>query len=339
MIRIDGSKGEGGGQVLRTALSLSVVTGQPFTIENIRAGREKPGLMRQHLTCVKAAAEISGAKVEGATLKSARLTFTPGTVKAGDYHFAIGTAGATTLVAQTVLPALMMAGSPSRVTFEGGTHNMQCPSFEFFDRVFLPHVRRIGAGVEVDFIRRGFFPAGGGNWSMTITPAGVPSPLEVLERGELKEITAQAIVSQLPISIANRELKVIASNLKLADEVLSALEDKNAAGPGNIAQIFAEYEHVTEVFTGVGQLGVSAENIGKNTGRAALRFIKGLAAVGPHLADQLLLPMALGRGGRFTCLRPSRHMITNAETIRAFLPVQIDISEGDQGVWSVEVRC
>lgn len=338
MIRIDGSMGEGGGQVLRTSLSLAMVTGQPFTIENIRAGRAKPGMMRQHLTCVKAAAEICGGVAEGAELKSTALTFTPGRVKAGTYDFAIGTAGATTLVAQTVLPALMLADGPSKVAFAGGTHNMQCPSYEFIERAFLPHIRAMGVGVETALERRGFFPAGGGRWTMGITPARSLGHIEIMERGDLKKVSAEAVVSQLPISIAKRELKVLGKNLGLAEEDMRGIEEVHAIGPGNIVQVTAAYDHVTEVFTGHGQLGVAAESIGKNTSRATNRFIKGLAAVGPHLADQLLLPMALAGGGRFTALRPSKHTRTNVETIKVFLPVDINIVEGDQGVWTVDVR-
>jgi RNA 3'-terminal phosphate cyclase (ATP) len=337
MIKIDGSAGEGGGQVLRTSLSLAMVTGQAFTIENIRAGRQRPGLMRQHLTCVKAAAEICGGEAEGAELGSGTLTFTPGRVKAGSYKFVIGTAGSTTLVAQTILPALMLADGPSYVAFEGGTHNMQCPPFDFLEKVFLPHMRAMGVGVDVNLARRGFFPAGGGQWVMDISPADLLRPIEITKRGLLQSLTAEAIVSQLPKSIASRELKTIGEKLELPWEVLHAVEDTTTLGPGNILQVTAAYEHVTEIFSGFGKMGVSAENIGKNTAKSAKRFINSKAAVGPYLADQLLLPMALAGGGCFTALRPSRHTITNIETIRQFLDVDIKLIEEDQGVWAVKV--
>src|ERR1700722_15265155 len=161
MIEIDGSFGEGGGQVLRTALSLSLVTGQPFRIDNIRAGREKPGLLRQHLTAVLAAAEIGGATVEGATLGSTALTFSPGKVKPGEYRFAVGTAGSGTLVFQTILPALMLASAPSRITIEGGTHNHAAPPFDFLARTFVPLVERMGPKIRLQFERYGFYTAGG----------------------------------------------------------------------------------------------------------------------------------------------------------------------------------
>jgi len=337
MIKIDGSLGEGGGQVLRTSLSLAVVTGQAFTIENIRAGRQRPGLMRQHLTCVKAAAEICGGEAEGAELGSSALTFTPGRVKAGTYKFAIGTAGSTTLVAQTILPALMLADGPSHIELTGGTHNMQCPPFDFLERVFLPHIQAMGVGIDVRLHRRGFFPAGGGQWVMDITPVDRLKPIEVTKRGAFKSLTAEAIVSQLPKSIASRELKVIGERLELPYEALSVVEDTTTLGPGNIVQVMTEYEHVAEIFSGFGKMGVSAENIGKNTAKSAKRFINSEAAVGPYLADQLLLPMALAGGGSFTALRPSRHTTTNIDTIKSFLKVDIKLVEGDQGVWTVEV--
>jgi hypothetical protein len=157
MIRIDGSLGEGGGQILRNSLSLSLATGKPFRIENIRAGRERPGLLRQHLTAVLAAVEVGGAGVEGATLGSTAVTFSPGKVRAGDYRFAVGTAGSGTLVLQTVLPALLTADAPSHIAIEGGTHNSAAPPFDFLDRAFLPLIERMGPKVRLQFERFGFY--------------------------------------------------------------------------------------------------------------------------------------------------------------------------------------
>lgn len=338
MIRIDGSLGEGGGQVLRTSLSLSMVTGTPFTIENIRANRPKPGLMRQHLTCVKAAAEICGGQASGAELGSNALTFVPGTVRAGSYKFEIGTAGSTTLVAQTILPAMMLNGEPSLIELEGGTHNMQCPPYDFLEQCFFPHLRAMGVGIDAQLYRRGFFPAGGGRWTLKIEPTMALKPLELMDRGDQTRLSAEAVVSQLPKSIASRELKVIGKTLDIPYEALVVAEDTSSIGPGNIAQVKAEYEHHTEIFSGFGKMGVSAENIGKNTAKAAKRFINSEAAVGPYLADQLLLPMALGGGGKFTTQRPSLHTTTSIETIKAFWDVDIVLAEGEKGVWTVEVK-
>jgi RNA 3'-terminal phosphate cyclase (ATP) len=171
MIELDGSVGEGGGQILRTSLALSMCTGQPVTLNNIRAKRAKPGLMRQHLTCVDAAREVSGAQVQGAELGSQSLAFEPGRVRAGDYRFNVGTAGSCTLVLQTVWPALLLAGERSTLTLQGGTHNPMAPPFHFLERSFAPLVRRLGAGVSLTLRRHGFYPAGGGEMQATVEPA------------------------------------------------------------------------------------------------------------------------------------------------------------------------
>ena len=171
MIEIDGSQGEGGGQILRSSLSLAICTQRPFRIANIRANRDKPGLLRQHLTAVKAAAEICGGEVIGAEIGSRELTFKPGALKGGDYSFAIGTAGSSTLVLQTVLPPLLTAAEPSVVRISGGTHNKGSPPFDFLQRAFLPLIARMGARVELELLSYGFYPKGGGVIVATITPS------------------------------------------------------------------------------------------------------------------------------------------------------------------------
>lgn len=188
MITIDGSFGEGGGQILRTSLALSLVTGQAFRIQNIRAGRPKPGLLRQHLTAVEAATKVSDGAVDGAALGSKELVFKPGKVTPGDYRFAVGTAGSATLVLQTVLPALMLGKQTSRLTLEGGTHNSHAPPFDFLQRAFLPLLCRMGPEINVKLERHGFFPAGGGRFTVDLTPAEKLSPLNLQTRGESKGI-------------------------------------------------------------------------------------------------------------------------------------------------------
>lgn len=190
MITIDGSKGEGGGQVLRSALTLSATTGQPFRIEKIRAKRQKPGLMRQHLTCVLAAAEICGGHADGATIGSTELTFTPGEMRFGDFEFCVGTAGSTGLVFQTVLPALMTCDERSNIVFKGGTHNPASPSFEAITDSFLSALATADIQVDAEIIKRGFYPAGGGEWRATIHPSDRAEPIELMERGKLKSISA-----------------------------------------------------------------------------------------------------------------------------------------------------
>ena len=213
MICIDGSFGEGGGQILRTALSLSLSTGTPFRIQNIRAGRERPGLLRQHLTAVLAASEIGEAQVEGAVLGSTEVTFTPATVRSGEFHFAVGTAGSGTLVFQTILPALMRAAAPTRVVIEGGTHNFAAPPFDFLDRTFLPLIARMGPRVSVKLERYGFYPAGGGRFVAEIEPCRSLTPIYLGVRGEIRSKRVRAIVANLSRRIAEREIENVASML------------------------------------------------------------------------------------------------------------------------------
>ena len=194
MLTIDGSQGEGGGQILRTSLALAAVTGTPFSIEKIRAGREKPGLLRQHLTAVKAAAEICAASVAGAEMGSSALTFRPGPAKAGEYAFSVGTAGSATLVLQTVLPALMIASAPSSLVLEGGTHNPGAPPFEFLEKCLLPLLNRMGPTIVAKLERPGFYPAGGGRFTVEISPVPALQQLEMVERGTPRSVKARAIV-------------------------------------------------------------------------------------------------------------------------------------------------
>ena len=204
MIRIDGSFGEGGGQILRTSLSLSLATGKPFRIEKIRAGRERPGLLRQHLTAVLAAAEVGGAEVDGATLGSTELTFSPGYVRSGEYKFSVGTAGSGTLVFQTILPALMLASEPSRLVIEGGTHNTAAPPFNFLARTFLPLVEYMGVKVQPQFERYGFYPVGGGRFRAEVHPVEALNGIQIGERGEINSRRAIAVFANLPRHIAQR---------------------------------------------------------------------------------------------------------------------------------------
>jgi RNA 3'-terminal phosphate cyclase (ATP) len=336
MLRIDGLFGEGGGQVLRTALALSMVAGRPFCIENIRAGRKNPGLLRQHLTAVNAAAEVSQAEVTGAAIGSRELTFVPGRVVPGDYSFAIGTAGSTTLVLQTVLPALLEAAGPSRLILEGGTHNPFAPPFDFLARAFLRLLNRAGPKVNAELERPGFYPAGGGRISVTIEPASL-SKLDISSRGEVKAKRATSIVANLPISIAERELKVIARKMSWPQDWMNAELANGSAGPGNVVTIEVESENVTEVFTGFGERGVRSEAVAEKVVQEARRYLGSEAAVGEYLADQLLIPAAMARGGSFTTLPLSRHTTTNIEIIKRFLDVRIETSQVADREWNIVV--
>ncbi|MBN2476827.1 MAG: RNA 3'-terminal phosphate cyclase [Pirellulales bacterium] len=336
-ITLDGSAGEGGGQVLRSALTLSLATGRPFQIENIRARRSRPGLQQQHLTAVRAAAEIGQANVEGAAKGSQRLRFVPGNVRPGEYQFAVGTAGSATLVLQTVLPALMTAAGPSQLTLEGGTHNPWAPPFDFLQETFLPIVRRMGPDIEASLQRPGFYPAGGGLFRVGVVPVPTLRRVDLPERGRLVRCTARAVVSRLPAHIAQREIDVIRKRMSLGDECVS-VETVDAAGPGNCLMIEVQSERLTEVFTGFGKKGVPAERVADGAVREAKQYLGAEAAVAEHLADQLLIPMTLAGGGTFTTLAPSSHLRTNIDVVRRFLDVEITAEQRSRYVWQIAIR-
>jgi RNA 3'-terminal phosphate cyclase (ATP) len=336
MISIDGSYGEGGGQILRTSLSLSLVTGKAFSIHGIRAGRRKPGLMRQHLTAVNAAAEIGRAEIEGNRIGSQAFSFEPKMIRPGNFHFAVGSAGSCTLVFQTILPALIAAGEPSEILLEGGTHNPFAPPFDFLERAFLPVVNRMGPKVEAVLEKPGFYPAGGGRFRVSVIPAALKR-IELVERGEVIRKSASAAVANLPVNIAKRELKVIHEELGWDRDRLRAVEVENSQGPGNILIIEVECENVTEVFTGFGEKGIAAEKVAKGAVRAAREYLAFDAPVGRYLADQLLIPMALAGGGKFRTLSPTQHTTTNIEVIKKFLEVEIAVREYDQKKWEIEI--
>lgn len=326
MITIDGSQGEGGGQILRSALTLSLATGTPFRIEKIRAGRAKPGLLRQHLTAVKAAAAIGQATVTGADLGSTALGFAPGPVVPGDHSFAIGSAGSTLLVLQTVLLPLAMAEAPSRLRIEGGTHAQGAPSFDFVERAFLPLLHRMGFHARATLRRHGFYPAGGGVVEAEIMPRGKAAPLVLEQRGALVSRQAEAVVANLPLHIATREAATVGRLMHWPAEAAHPGLTVAANGPGNCLTVTLAHEHVTEVFTGHGRTGVRSEDIAAETARAVSAYLARTAPVGPHLADQLLLPMALGTGGRFVTTGLTPHSLTNIAVIEAFLDVAITVT-------------
>ena len=338
MLTIDGSFGEGGGQIIRTSLALSLVTGKPFHVERVRARREKPGLRQQHLTAVNAAATVGQANVDGAAVGSKEFVFTPGQIAPGEYVFNIGTAGSSTLVLQTVLPPLMIAGGPSIVRIEGGTHNVHAPPYDFVERTFLPLVRRIGPKVDIELERYGFYPPGGGRFNVLIEPAVEFQQLDLLERGPIRARRARALVVNLPASMAERELSVIKEKLALRDDELYPEISDNAISRGTAAMVEIESNDVTELFSRIGERGVRAEVIAENAAEEALAYLESPAPVGEHLADQLLIPLALGKGGSYATSVLSLHTQTNIEVIKQFLNVDIHARESKNGVWTIEVR-
>jgi RNA 3'-terminal phosphate cyclase (ATP) len=337
MLTVDGSFGEGGGQILRTSLALALVAKAELRITNIRARRQKPGLMRQHLAAVKAAAAIGRAEIKGAEIGSKELVFRPSTVEPGDYAFNVGSAGSATLVFQTVLPALLRTSRPCRLTLEGGTHNPMAPPFDFLDRAFLPLLRKMGAPVHTTLEARGFYPAGGGRFIATIEPAPALHPLSLLERGPIVAKRVVATVSNIPAQIAMRELDTAQRILGWEPECFRPDIQKGGPGPGNVLTIDVESEHVTEVFSGFGERGVRAETVAERAAKEAKDYVESGVPVGEHLADQLLLPMALAGGGSFKTFALSSHTTTHIELLRKLLGAKIRVEKAGENAFVVEV--
>jgi RNA 3'-terminal phosphate cyclase (ATP) len=339
LVTLDGSRGEGGGQILRSALALSLSSGRPFRIHQIRAGRSKPGLLRQHLACVHAAQAVGAAEVDGATLGSTEVTFRPQACLAGHHHVQVGSAGSTSLVVQALLPALLYADAASEIVVEGGTHAKYAPPFEFLRDAWLLQLQRLGAGVDAEIERHGFFPAGGGRIRVRITPTTTPRPLFLTERGARVSVRADALVSKLPNEVGARELQVVAKRLSWRPKDLTVQEIRDSIGPGNVLLLTITHEHVTEVVSGFGALGIRAEDVARRACQEARHWMATDVPVGPHLADQLMVPLALGAGGTFRTGLLSRHAQTNLETIRAFLDVPIEVTRlGEDPKGAVEVR-
>lgn len=334
-IQIDGSQGEGGGQILRTALALSMITGTPFELINIRAGRKKPGLMRQHLVCVQASQRISNATVEGAELHSQKLYFAPQQVQAGHYDFQIGSAGSTVLVLQTLLPALMMQDQASQINIHGGTHNPMAPTADFIQQCFLPSIKRIGIKVDFHCERAGFFPIGAGQINATIHPWEKVTKYTALDTGKLLQLRAYAAALNIPPDIATRELTTLANKLDLSSQ--QTLYFKGIS-QGNTAFVVAEFEHHQQVFSILGEMKKSAENVAKELAKEVKYYLASQAVADEYLTDQLLLPLTLGKGGEFTAYTISEHTRTQANMISLFLECEITFTELKPQYWQVKVK-
>lgn len=329
MIEVDGAFGEGGGQIIRTSLSLSAITGEPVHVRNVRANRSKPGLLRQHLTALNAVAEICGGKTSGAELGSGEVTLTPGSIRAGKYDFSVGSAGSANLVLQTVLPVLQHAAGLSEVTVQGGTHNSGSPPYPFLEECFFPALRMIGHDVESELVRYGFYPAGGGEIRIHVNGGAETTALNWVDRGDEMECSAEAIVSNIGNDVAKRELQTVAKELNLNFDEACRFNYPKAQGPGNALLGRMKSGGRTVMFVQFGERGVSAEQVGKRVAKQMKSFMASGAAVDHHLADQLLLPMALGRGGVFSTTRPSLHTTTNAEVISKFTGKTIRLDQED----------
>jgi RNA 3'-terminal phosphate cyclase (ATP) len=319
---IDGSRGEGGGQILRTSLALSLITGTPLHMMQIRANRSKPGLQRQHAACVHAAAQLSGATVTGGEVGSNELRFAPGTSWAEDLTIDIGTAGSTTLVIQTILVPAIASGRPLRARITGGTHNPFAPPFEFLDRVFLPHLRAMGADVTLTLEKHGMMPHGGGVILVEVRP-GKLHPVDIVEAPGVAHSRAIAIVAGLARHIGDRELEVACE--EMPDPVCQLVE--LAHGPHNVFMCEAELANgYRELVIAHGEKGKPAERVALEAIDELHAWVESEVPVGEHLADQLLLPLAVAGGGRYRTGPLSLHATTNIDTIGAFvdLPIRVD---------------
>jgi len=327
-IHIDGSQGEGGGQILRTSLALAALLRQPVQIENIRAKRAQPGLKTQHLAGVLALAAITDAEVKGAHKHSTRLDFAPRTIKGGRYRFEIATAGAASMLFGAVLPALLFAPQASEVTITGGTHVEFSPPFHYLDKVFLPSLRKLGGRVDLELVRWGFYPKGGGEIRVHVDPCRNLHGLQLAKRGELKSLQLSACSSiNLPEHIARREIAQMELCLdKHADKLRAKALSCEAFSPGNFVFLEGDYEHATAGFSGLGRRGKPAEVVAEEVCRLCKDFEKTAATVDSHLADQLILYAALAHGASlFMAEKVTSHLVTNIAIIRKFLPVSIDV--------------
>ncbi len=338
---IDGSQGEGGGQIFRTSLTLAMCLGQAVCIENIRAGRAKPGLLRQHLACLKAAKEICGASVEGEELGSKKVTFIPGEIKAGSYCFSVGTAGSSTLIFQTILMPLLFAKDKSEITLQGGTHNAMAPSFDFIEKSFLPLLKIMGADVDAALESYGFYPIGGGKWSATIYPLEKMHSLELVECNGITEQGAEAVSCKVPHHVTARELNQIKKRCCFSAENLQQ-RFVESVGPGNVvsiyAAIYAPVKTHSAVFVAFGERNVSAERVANKAIDLFEKFHKAEVPVCEYLADQLLLPMALGSGGVYRTTEPSQHLLSNIDVIQRIANIDIDLRQVNDLSWEVRVN-
>jgi RNA 3'-phosphate cyclase len=330
LIELDGSEGEGGGQILRSALALSILTGKPFKLVNIRANRPKPGLAAQHLMCVKAAGQISGGFYKGASLGSSVLFFEPKEVKAGTYHFAIGTAGATGLVLHTLaLPLALRGHGESHLTITGGTHVKAAPTFHFNQTTWAAYHRRFGIEMELEMIRPGFYPRGGGEIRARIQPCSAVKHLKLLECPPLATAGGFAARADLPESVSEKMLRRMKHKLKQAGIESEIPAEEWSNGPGAVAGIVFRQAPVPTLFTALGERGKPAEAVADDCAEEALAYHASGCPVDPHSADQILLPLAFAEHpSEYRVSEVTRHLRTNIETVKRFVNREIACEGG-----------
>lgn len=327
MIELNGAQGEGGGQILRSALALSLLTRQPFRLYNLRANRSQPGLRPQHLAAVQATAQISGAQTNGAALNSREITFIPAEVRGGAYTFTIPTAGAATLLLHTLYLPLLLGKTRAHLTLSGGTHVPYSPTFDYLTHVWQPTMQQIGLDIHLQFKKAGFYPEGGGQFEAILHPVSRPTPLNIRTRGDLVRIRGFSQAANLPEDIPRRQKLHALSRLEdVCRDSKITLQNLNAHGKGSALFLLAETQHARAGFTALGKKGKPAEQVAREAVDDLLAYLDTSAALDPHLADQILLPLAFATGeSNFSVSRVTQHLLTNADIIRAFLPIQIEI--------------
>ncbi len=328
-LEIDGSFGEGGGQLSRYAMALAAIAGRPIILRNIRARRARPGLMAQHLTAMRAVAVVSGGELEGAELGASEIRFTPGRIKSGDYRFDVGTAGSIVLVLQALLPVVLHADGPCRLTITGGTDVRMAPPVDYLRLVFLPWLARMGARVSIESVRHGYYPRGGGEVSLKLMPCAALAPLIAESPGALRSIRGVAHVARLPLHIPERMVGAARACLagfgpvEIATKVLA---EEEACGTGGAMVLVAETERSLLGSAAVAERGVPAEKLGEDAGHALRAELDAGAALDIHAADQLLIYAAQARGAsRFTVREVTLHARTVMWLIAQFLPVQFRV--------------
>jgi RNA 3'-terminal phosphate cyclase (ATP) len=341
---IDGSYGEGGGQILRSTLSLAALLGRSVEIINIRRGRKNPGLQPQHLTAVRAMAAISRAQVTGAQLGSQRLVLTPQSPVGGEYEFDVSvikaSAGSVGLIFQAMAPALFAVAEPSRLTLKGGTHVPWSPPTTYLQSVFLPMLAKLGLRANLETVRWGWYPQGGGIANAEINPAQTIAPINGKDRGELEKIEGVSVVSNLPVSIAERQRdqalrRLAQAGLSAHVEVLEA----PSIGKGTFVFMLARYANAVAGFSALGARGKPAEKVADEAFTEFFAHHTSGAAVDKYLADQLVIYLALANGpSAFSTSEVTQHLLTHAWLIEQFLPVRFDIDGllGQSGVVNVQ---
>lgn len=332
-IVINGEEGEGGGQVLRTSLTLSTITGKPFKLEKIRGKRKNPGLQKQHLACVQGSAEISQAKVEGDRLQSSTLTYEPQVIRSGNYSYDLKGAGSTMLVAQTIIPILIFAKEKSILTVVGGTHNDMAPPFDFVVKTLLPWTKRMGIDIHLELERYGFYPRGGGKIVATVHPMREEGKtLDLLDRGQLIHLQATVLVAKQPEELVKKEVKELSRQFDIPEESIHIKKLPDAYGPGNVLFVEALYEKGSQLFTSFCPQGKEPKQWVGDMYKEYVHIKETPALVEEYLCDQLLLYLALKQGGRFLTTEPlSLHSTTNMEIIEKFLPVQFKTTTQARG--------